>query len=452
MKPLLLSYYGDDFTGSTDVMEALSMAGVPTVLFLEPPAREVLEQEFPDVKAVGVAGVSRSLTPEAMEATLRPRFEALRALGAERFHYKVCSTFDSSAHVGSIGKAMEIGREVFGTQTIPLVVGAPKLRRYVAFGNLFATVAGTTYRLDRHPTMSRHPVTPMSESDLRKHLAEQTALSGALVDVLALEGGYDLASKLYAEAIGTGAGYVLFDTVNESHLATIGRLLWEADGAATRYIVGSSGVEYALTLHWHKLGMTRYPALETLTPVSPFLVMSGSASPATAGQLAYVEKLGWEMIRIDCVKLLDAARVAEERGRVVEQAVRLLRERKCVAVFANRGPEDPAIAETVAFSKRAGIAQAGVALAAEQGGLLRAIAEQVDLPRICLAGGDTSGYGAQALGIYALEFVTPIAPGSPMCRTRSNEAFFDKKEIALKGGQVGGPDYFDCIRQGRILT
>ena len=32
---LLISYYGDDFTGSTDVMEALASNGIPTVLFLD---------------------------------------------------------------------------------------------------------------------------------------------------------------------------------------------------------------------------------------------------------------------------------------------------------------------------------------------------------------------------------------------------------------------------------
>ena len=32
----LLAFYGDDFTGSTDVMEALTLGGVPTVLLLEP--------------------------------------------------------------------------------------------------------------------------------------------------------------------------------------------------------------------------------------------------------------------------------------------------------------------------------------------------------------------------------------------------------------------------------
>ena len=33
----LLSFYGDDFTGSTDVMETLALNGLPTALFLKTP-------------------------------------------------------------------------------------------------------------------------------------------------------------------------------------------------------------------------------------------------------------------------------------------------------------------------------------------------------------------------------------------------------------------------------
>ena len=39
MAELLLSYYGDDLTGSTDVMEALASQGVPTVLFTQQPTQ-----------------------------------------------------------------------------------------------------------------------------------------------------------------------------------------------------------------------------------------------------------------------------------------------------------------------------------------------------------------------------------------------------------------------------
>ena len=34
---LLLTFYGDDFSGSTDAMEVLALAGVPTRLYLDPP-------------------------------------------------------------------------------------------------------------------------------------------------------------------------------------------------------------------------------------------------------------------------------------------------------------------------------------------------------------------------------------------------------------------------------
>ena len=34
MNPLLMAFYGDDFTGSADAMEALTINGVRTALFL----------------------------------------------------------------------------------------------------------------------------------------------------------------------------------------------------------------------------------------------------------------------------------------------------------------------------------------------------------------------------------------------------------------------------------
>ena len=93
-------------------------------------------------------------------------------LGAPIAHYKVCSTFDSAPHVGSIGKAIDLAAPVLGGDWHPLLVAAPPIHRYQLFGNLFATVDGVGYRLDRHPTVSRHPTTPMDEADVRVHLAQ----------------------------------------------------------------------------------------------------------------------------------------------------------------------------------------------------------------------------------------------------------------------------------------
>src|SRR5438552_4634232 len=104
---LRLCFYGDDFTGSTDALESLALAGIRTILFTNPPSAQQLAQH-PDLQAFGVAGTTRSMTPEQMEQTLRPAFIALKATGAPIVHYKVCSTFDSSPQIGSIGRVIDI--------------------------------------------------------------------------------------------------------------------------------------------------------------------------------------------------------------------------------------------------------------------------------------------------------------------------------------------------------
>ena len=107
-----MPFYGDDFTGSTDALESLSQAGAKTMLFLDPPSAEQLSR-FPHLDAIGVAGLTRAMRPEEMAETLRPAFTSLRELGVSIVHYKVCSTFDSSPEIGSIGRAAEMGREIF---------------------------------------------------------------------------------------------------------------------------------------------------------------------------------------------------------------------------------------------------------------------------------------------------------------------------------------------------
>ena len=145
--------------------------------------------------------------------------------GAPLIHYKICSTFDSSPTTGSIGAAIEIGLAIFGNGWMPLITAAPAIHRYQAFGNLFATVAGTGYRLDRHPTMSRHPVTPMHEADLGRIWRNRRSLPTGIVDFVAM--------KAAASAMpcwpggGRGRAILSLDIVDQETLAEAGRLVWE---------------------------------------------------------------------------------------------------------------------------------------------------------------------------------------------------------------------------------
>ena len=46
------------------------------------------------------------------------------------------------------------------------------------------------------------------------------------------------------------------------------------------------------------------------------------------------------------------------------------------------------------------------------------------------------------------EMAVPIAPGSPLCRSRARNDLCDGLEIAMKGGQVGKADYFASVLRG----
>jgi uncharacterized protein YgbK (DUF1537 family) len=307
----LLAYYGDDFTGSTDVLEALATSGVESVLFTAPPNEELLSR-FSHVRAIGIAGNSRTMSPDDMEASLPAAFQSLLQLRPAIVHYKVCSTFDSSPHIGSIGRAIDVGARVFQNRYVPLVVGAPSLQRFCVFGNLFARsgLDSPAYRLDRHPTMRRHPVTPMTEADLQVHLSHQTQRPLKLVDVLALNGGWTAAAESLAEATQSEGVVVLFDTLTDEHLATIGRLIWETQQREQKplFVAGSSGIEYALTKHWNSVGLVpcRNGNVGSPRPVDRVVVASGSCSPVTDRQIGWALAHGFAEVPLDTAHLLQS--------------------------------------------------------------------------------------------------------------------------------------------------
>lgn len=465
---LLLSFYGDDFTGSTDAMESLVRAGVETVLFVDSPTPELLAK-FPRARAVGIAGASRTMSPEQMEAELTSAFNRLRALGAPVVHYKICSTFDSSPHIGSIGHAIDIGQRVIPGPYVPLIVGAPILGRYCAFGNLFARSGLDTapYRLDRHPTMSRHPVTPMDEADLRCHLARQTECPIALIDVTTLD-------KIISDDLDKACGstieqllqpalpnhdhqIVLFDTVTDRHLATVGQLVWElarqhgsnrqdSKQQGPLFVAGSSGVEYALTAHWQSTGLLAETTSScSITPVDRVAVFSGSCSPVTERQIGWALDHGFVEIALDTPSLVDATTAKQAHVAAVDQAAQYLDAGQSVLLHTSLGPDDPRIART--RQRLHEPIDSAEKLGRALGRLARALVRRNDLKRIVFTGGDTSGYVARELTITALEYIGPIAPGSPLCLIHATDPVIDDVEITFKGGQVGRTEFF-----GQVLS
>lgn len=428
-----LAFYGDDFTGSTDALEFTCRAGAKAVLFIEPPNASVLTR-FPGINVIGIAGKTRSLGADEMEEVLADAFTKLKDFNPKHIHYKVCSTFDSSPSVGSIGRVIDVGSKVFSSALIPVLGGTPSLGRYCVFGNLFARMGigsnGAIYRLDRHPSMTQHPVTPADESDLRLHIQKQTNKRLALIDIVQMQ-------KPVSEWNGAiqGEEVVLIDAAEEQQLNKIGDWLdAEADDQKPLFSIGASAVEVALGTVWNKAGVSQ-AANNWPDPgkAEPLLVVSGSCSPVTAGQIQWAKENGFEEIVLDAATLC-ARNVPDSVGQGI---VDLLNNKKNVVVHT--GPKDgghlPAEKLGTALGQIAGNA-----------------VENCCIKRVVIAGGDTSSYAARAMQIEAVEMIAPLIAGAPLCKAYSTNNIIDGLEVNFKGGQVGAPDYFGVLREGRLLN
>ncbi len=450
----LVAWYGDDFTGSAATLEVLAFAGLPSVLFFNPPTPKQLAR-FDDAKCIGIASTARAHPPQWMDANLPMAFQALRDLNARVNHYKVCSTLDSSPTMGSIGRAIDIGADIFEGSWIPVLIAAPAIRRYQMFGNLFAAAPDGVHRLDRHPVMARHPATPMDEADVGKHLAMQTRRQMGLIDIEDLDNRKDLNSSLRRE-LDEGADVLVLDTVDETTLRRCGQLIWE-HGEHGLFAVGSQGIEYALVAHWREQQMISADdaALKNIGRAARTAVVSGSVSSVTQAQINWSMQNGFHGIALDVAAVITSEKDREKaKSEALQAALQSVANNVDPLIYTAIGPDDPAIAAFLAARDRAGCSAeyASQIVGETLGDILSELIRTTGINRAVISGGDTSGYGAQRLGIFALTALAPTVPGAAIFRAHSDTQDLDGLQIALKGGQMGSTEFFGSVRAGGNST
>lgn len=454
---LRLAFYGDDFTGSTDALEVLAFAGLRCALFLSVPSAQTLRELGP-LDAIGVAGASRGMSPAEMDSQLPAVLAALAGLPTSLVHYKVCSTFDSSPTIGNIGRVMDLARRAFGDGVIPIVASTPALGRYCLFGNLFARngTDGQVHRLDRHPIMSGHPVTPMTEADLARHLSAQTAQRIAKFTLPGFAGGREAMDRELERLVADAPGAILFDGAAPEHLTEVGRLIEGLSGVRSGplFTVGSSGLEYAMTQWWcdsdappdAASGLTSDH--ECFDAVPQALAVSGSASSLSALQIDAALAAGFIDLPVDAAALVAGNDWQNSLNALGDQVIRGLREGTSVMLHTARGSHDPRIEAMIGASMSRGLTRGqakheGARLLGQRlGQLVDRVLRAVPLRRLLLSGGDTSSQITQQLAPDALLIAARLAPGAPLCRVVSRAPHLRQLQIALKGGQMGQEDYF----------
>ena len=434
MSTLALAFYGDDFTGSADVLMQCARWGMRGSILLGMPTADRLQQEAESNDLVGIAGVTRAMAPGQSAPIIEVMLGRLRDLGPRLVQYKICSTADSSPTVGSFRPAIEIGRELFGNRPVPVLPAQPNLGRYTAFSTHFAMYRGEIVRLDRQPIMANHPVTPMNEADLRRHVEQQLPERSTVGQIhltdLHRPGGARVA---YERATAKGHSAVIVDAVTEEDLLTTGRLLTELD-ETTAFGIGSAGLSIGFG---RAFGFDHASALPAIgRSQKPCLAVSGSCSSLTGEQIESAIGSGWHGVALDASHLDDprSGRFAS----ILDEVMAELRNGTSVVVYTC-GPDQRVSDDTIDARKLSGRLAEVVSTARETG----------LIDRTLIAGGDTSGLVLTALGAIAMTGTAVVGDHRTLAfEIDAPSGANHQLEVILKGGQIGGPGFFEQVRLG----
>lgn len=405
---MLLGCIADDSTGASDLANTLVKAGMRTVQFIGVPSGEVQ-----DCDAGVVALKSRSIpAKDAVEQSLAA-LAWLRKQGCQQFVFKYCSTFDSTPE-GNIGPVAEALAKELGAERVVVCPVFPEAGRTVYQGHLFVHD-----KLLSESGMEKHPLNPMTDSDIRRWLRLQTRLKVGHVNYAAVRRG----PAAIADALAKQeAGLIVVDALTDDDLVAIGTA---CDGAPL--VSGGSGIAMGLPDNFRRRGLLKAASQGFAGVDGPGAVIAGSCSSATLGQIQnYADAHPVQAVDVDDVM---AKRVSAEG----------------LAKFILENlPQKPLIyssatAEQVAASQQK---HGRDAVAHTLDNLFGEVAQRLvkaGVKRLVVAGGETSGAVVSALGIRAFEVGPEIDPGVPALRTEGDPAL----SLALKSGNFGAPDFFD---------
>lgn len=413
---LLLGAVADDFTGATDLANMLARAGMRTVLAL---GRPQPGDPVPEAEAVVVALKSRTAPVAAAVADSVAAWQWLAEAGAEQCYFKYCSTFDSTPD-GNIGPvALALLKET-GSDFTVYCPAFPEAGRTIYQGHLFVF----ENPLNESP-LKDHPLTPMTDANLMRWLSPQ--LGGEAVGLIpfaAVEAGVKGVALAIHQLRARGIRHAVVDALTDRHLEVLGHAV-----ADLPLVTAGSGLGLGLPDNFGRAGKLAGGPADLLPEIGgPCLMLSGSCSAATNAQLARWEAADGATLRLDPLELANGRMNTEAAW---EWAGARLDELP-VLIAATQSPEQvreaqarlgPARAATLVEETLAGIAT-------------RARAQGVR--RFIVAGGETSGAVAAALGVLRLAVGPQIAPGVPWCATIDDTP----TALALKSGNFGAETFF----------
>lgn len=409
---LILGCIADDFTGATDLANNLVQAGMRVVQSIGVP-----DEPIDGVDAVVIALKSRTSPVDQAISESLDSAKWLRAQGARRLYFKICSTFDSTP-AGNIGPVAEALANWLGAAFVPVTPAFPANGRTVYQGHLFVgdTLLGES-------SMRHHPLTPMTESNLVQVLQAQLRdRKVGLVPHDTVCAGPEALRQCAWRLVAQGRSMGIVDTVNQSALDVLAAAIASEDWPL---MVAGSGLALSLPA---ALGCEANAHAQDLPEVGgASAIVSGSCSAATNAQVAAFIAAGGPAFAIDAMRLDASQSLVNEA--LAWAAPRL--GQAPVLIYSTAMPETVRAVQIAMGEATAGD-QVEQALSQIASGLVA-----LGVRRLIVAGGETSGACVKALGIRTLRIGPQIDPGVPWCHAEPANL-----RIALKSGNFGTVDFF----------
>ena len=397
---------GDDFTGSSDIALMLAQGGMNTVQYVRTPSNAAAA----NVEAGVISLKSRSCpVHEAIDDSLSA-LSWLLDQGCEQIIFKYCSTFDSTKQ-GNIGPVIDALVGAMNT-TDPVIVcpAFPATGRTIYQGHLFVFD-----KLLSECGMQNHPLTPMTDADLRRWLGYQTTTAVGHLPLNVLRAG-DARKHLQMES-EQGRQYVVCDIAADSDLKDL--------AVATKGFklqTGGSGIALGLPELYGKQATSN---ATWAGEKGKTLALSGSCSGTTLSQVALHCENGGAHFSLDIRKLIE--------GQVsAQQVINWASEQTTLPLVSTSNTPE----KVKELQDEFGSEHTATTIETFFGDVARLATKQGFSSLIC-AGGETSGAIVQALKIEALEIGPMIDPGVPALRVSGQPI-----TIALKSGNFGAPDFF----------
>lgn len=411
---MLLGVIADDFTGASDIANTIAKGlppygGLKTAQFLGVPAGRA-----PDDVEAGVVALKTRTVPVA--DAVKKSLDALAWLldqGCQQIVFKYCSTFDSTKE-GNIGPVGEALANELGAKAVVACPAFPGAGRTIYMGHLFVHD-----RLLNESGMQNHPLTPMTDPDLRRCLGSQTVTPvGLITHPVVARGAASIRSALEAAIDST---MVIVDAISDEDLAEIGEAV-----ADHRLVTGGSGIAIGLPANFIKRGLAQGNSTRSVGADGPEAILAGSCSGATRGQVD-LHKESHPTLAIDVDKVMSGETASDDIVSFI-----LANQGKAPLAYSSGTPED--VRKMQAKYGREAVAEKLDGLFADTA---RALVNS-GITRLVVAGGETSGAVVSALDLGALQIGSEIDPGVPVLLSCGERPI----ALALKSGNFGTPDFF----------